>query len=249
MALVPAPPNLVLSRWVFNLMPTDGPQEIAVFGLYSLRYHFSGNTVNWDTDLSAIADKLVYQWVNNMGAIEGNFGSDINLDHVDCYQIGPDGKVAHKGSAPASSHGGWVGHSDSSLPFQCSLAISTSAFLPGTFTSDRRSKQGRFYLPPMSPNVLSSDGRLLTARQTDIENAVSGFLNGVQGAAYPGTTPPNSDDYVDLQIYSQYESKEPRTVGQTYPLTYFRVGRVVDTQRRRRNKLQEEYVTGTVAHS
>lgn len=249
MAQVPAPANLTLFRWVFNLTPTSGPAEIAVFGLHATRIHFSGNTVDWPSDLEAMADKLVLQWVNNWGPLEANFPADVALSHADAYLIGADGKAAAKGSAPASNHGGWQGQSSSALPFQCSLAISTAAFSAGSFTADRQNKQGRFYLPPLAPNVLSSDGRLIVARQTDIETAVDGFLNGVQGAAYPGTTVPQSDDYANLVIYSTQTGRAPRAQGVTFDLTDFRVGRVVDTQRRRRNKLAEEYVAGTVAHS
>lgn len=246
---VPAPANLVYLRWCFRLMSGGAAAEIAEFGLYSVREHTIGNTVDWDPDLNAIADKMAQRWITSFGVAPQIFSNAVALDHVDAYQIGPDGKAAHKGSVAAVGANAWVGTGNRGLPWQTALAVSTSAYDPASFEPNPRGKRGRFYLPPMAADDLSEDGRLTTGMQESIRVATGTFLNSVQGANYPGYDGVGDEDYVNLVIYSKYANKLARVVGVATPLTHFRVGRVVDTQRRRVNQLPEAYTSGTVDHA
>lgn len=246
---VPAPDNLVYLRWCFRLLSGGAQAEIAEFGLYSLRHHVIGNVVDWTPDLNAITVKMCDRWKTTLGDPNTLFTNAVQLDHCDAYHIGNDGKAREKGSTQATGDNAWAGGGTRGLPWQTTVAVSTSAYDPAGFEPNPRSKRGRFYLPPPAADDLSDDGRLTTGIQESLRQRAGNFLNAVQGMEYPGNTVPADADYVDLVIYSRYTQKQARAVGVGYPLTHYRVGRVVDTQRRRVNQLDEAYTGGTVAHS
>nr|CRY95829.1 hypothetical protein [uncultured prokaryote] len=99
------------------------------------------------------------------------------------------------------------------LPFQCAVSVSF------TTQSATRAGRGRLYLPPLVASTLD-DGRISSAAQAII---VSAFNDGWGALATAGLSP---------QIYG-------RTSHTLTPVTGGNVGDVIDTQRRRRNKLIE----------
>lgn len=106
------------------------------------------------------------------------------------------------------------------LPFQCAVAVS----LRTVFAT--RSGRGRFYLPPLSVATIAG-GRVTPANQTIIADSAQDMMATLQGA---GLQP---------VVYS-------RIARAAVTITRIDVGDVVDTQRRRRNKLVEERVSRTV---
>lgn len=97
------------------------------------------------------------------------------------------------------------------LPFQCATAISlTTAFAT-------RSGRGRFYLPPLAVNTLSA-GRISGASLTALKTGADALFNSL-----------NTDGLTPVV--------RNRTTHVSTTVTGGFVDNVIDTQRRRRNKL------------
>ena len=99
------------------------------------------------------------------------------------------------------------------LPFQCAPVVSLR-----TATLSRAGR-GRFYAPSLAVDQVSAGRMLTTAR----DSLADGALALVQGTTASGG---------NVVIYH-------RATGTTTPVTSLDVGDVIDTQRRRRNKLVE----------
>lgn len=106
------------------------------------------------------------------------------------------------------------------LPFQCATVVSLRTIFA------TRSGRGRFYLPPLDTTVVAG-GLLATAAQTTVLNSADAMMSSLTGS---GLAP---------VVYS-------RTQRLTVVVTSIDVGNVIDTQRRRRNKLIEERVSTTI---
>jgi hypothetical protein len=100
------------------------------------------------------------------------------------------------------------------LPDQCALVVSLLTGIPG------RTKRGRLYLPPMSAGLMNGNGQLSSATCTTVAAAMAAFFNGIRTSAN-GAQPVVAS----------------ATAGTKTPLTSVRVDSIVDTQRRRRNKI------------
>lgn len=109
---------------------------------------------------------------------------------------------------------------EETLPAQCATVIS----LRTAFAT--RSGRGRFYLPPLGVGVLDG-GRLSAAAISNLDAAFTAFF----------------DAYVTAGLSPVVRN---RTLHESTTVTEARVGDVIDTQRRRRNKLQEAYTLITV---
>lgn len=103
------------------------------------------------------------------------------------------------------------------LPFQCATAVSLRTIFA------TRSGRGRFFLPPLAVSVIAA-GRLSVASQTAVADAVEAMMTTLVAG---GSTP---------VVYS-------RVAKAAVTVTSFDVGDVIDTQRRRRNKLVEDRVS------
>lgn len=106
------------------------------------------------------------------------------------------------------------------LPFQCASGVS---WRTATAT---RSGRGRMYLPPLAVSVLDT-GRLSTSAVSTISDAVGQLTDSLDGGG------------LVLVLLN-------RTTLVTTPVTSQDVGNVIDTQRRRRNKLIEVRVSSPV---
>lgn len=106
------------------------------------------------------------------------------------------------------------------LPFQCATAVSLR-----TIFATRRGR-GRFFLPPVTVAAIAS-GRLLTTAQTTLADAAQSMMTVLAGQ---GQTP---------VVYS-------RASRAAITITGIDVGNVIDTQRRRRNKLVEVRISRPV---
>jgi hypothetical protein len=119
-----------------------------------------------------------------------------------------------------------AGGSTGAIETQRSLAVSFK-------TAVRRgpASNGRFYIPAYRLGV-GSDGRVTTSDQTDLLAAALVFiadLNDEISNVLPTTS---------LHVMSAQGS------GHQEPVTSIRVGNVIDSQRRRKNKMIETYVSG-----
>lgn len=106
------------------------------------------------------------------------------------------------------------------LPFQCAPVVSLRTALA------TKAGRGRFYAP--SPAVdQQAAGRLITTAQTALLNSTAAMFAALTGAGLTGV------------LYS-------RTAHTTQVITSTDVGDVIDTQRRRRNKLIENRISANV---
>lgn len=103
--------------------------------------------------------------------------------------------------------------SSESMPYQCAPVVSFRTALMS------RSGRGRIYAPSLAVNQIAN-GRMIPAAQAALADGALGMLQALDNA---GQAP---------VIYH-------RAAGNTTPITSLDVGDVIDTQRRRRNKLVE----------
>lgn len=89
-----------------------------------------------------------------------------------------------------------------------------------------RAGRGRFYLPPLAVSTVA-DGRLSSTAQGTVSSAVEAFLTSLGGASLTPVV-------------------RGRSTHTSTPITRYDVGDVFDTQRRRRDKLIETRIGGTV---
>lgn len=248
---VPVPENTLYLRWNFVLTSGGAPVETASVGLHATRVHRTGNPVDWEDDLQGWCDAHADIWAVNYGGMKGITSAAVRLDNVELYLIdAASGKANGKGMAQTTGDAAWAGTVTQGLPFQCSLVVSTYGYTPGGFTTDATAKRGRYYLPPFSDDALDGDGRMSSTQQNNVKVWTNAYLNAVQGSEIGGTGGGQTQsDYLDIRVLSLRKQKADRTVGIMTPITDFRVGRVIDTQRRRRRSLDEAYVNGTVDHS
>lgn len=106
------------------------------------------------------------------------------------------------------------------LPFQCATVVSLLT------ASATRHGRGRFYLPPLAALVLDG-GRISAASLAVLDTAWTAFFASL-----------NTDNVTPVV--------RNRTGHVSTTVTSARIGDVIDTQRRRRNKLTETQVVVTV---
>lgn len=106
------------------------------------------------------------------------------------------------------------------LPFQCATVVSLLT------ASATRHGRGRFYLPPLAVSTIDQ-GRVKAASMTVLDTAWTAFFDSLNT---DGVTPVVRN----------------RTGHISTTVTSARIGDVIDTQRRRRNKLTETYVVVAV---
>lgn len=98
-----------------------------------------------------------------------------------------------------------------------------------------RHGRGRLYWPAVGYPLATDTGRLATGKATAIAGGMKTYLRGVQDALKSGLEAgPGSALVVELQVVS-------KTTSQAYRVNTLRVGDVVDTQRRRRDRMPETY--------
>jgi len=106
------------------------------------------------------------------------------------------------------------------LPFQCATVVSLLT------ASATRHGRGRFYLPPLAALVLDG-GRISAASLAVLDTAWTAFFSSLNG------------DNITPVVRN-------RTGHVSTTVTSARIGDVIDTQRRRRNKLTETYTVVAV---
>lgn len=153
----------------------------------------------------------------------GIFSGSITLDEARGAVIGPLGKAVGITTVVAPASKG-VGTSQANLhPWSTALVVTLDA------GGVRGGRLGRIYLPcPAVPVTL--DGRITPANRANYLAVATTFLNSCQGPAAGG-------DNLNLVVASaRFESNRP--------VTSIRIGDVLDTQRRRDNRLNEGFAVG-----
>lgn len=164
------------------------------------------------------------------------FTSAHKIGFVKFNAIDENGHYTDTGATNARYYTDGVGTAIPVQPPQCAYVVS--------FTTDAmrgKAHAGRMYLPAGGMTT-GADGRISGAVRDAVRPHVSAFLTGVKDAVAPDPDDLFSDDYRGPAILSKIGvGLEP---GAARRITGIRLGRVVDTQRRRRANLDEDYQAG-----
>jgi hypothetical protein len=106
-------------------------------------------------------------------------------------------------------------------------------FQPGTYAPNPGRRRGRMYLPTPSASVLGGDGRLSSGYVGTFMDDLEGFFTDLVGTF----------DNVNAEpmVSSDVPDGSGGRIQMANLITWYRLGRTIDTQRRRRNKLPEDY--------
>lgn len=199
----------------------EGTEEIWTCGL-----HMAKNNSNYDVDefddlkggeVSTMASRIQSFYVNP----DNRFPANMKLLWVKLALIGTNGKyltdpAEHIYPSPVSG-----GSTDPFVP-------STAAVI--TLVSDKfkdPGKYNRFYIPICAPEGANAY-TLSTTNTSDIALSASIMINGF------------NNDTILGDLESNVVAVSQR-VASYMPITSVRVGNIIDSQRRRRNKLVESY--------
>lgn len=183
-------------------------------------------STRWASATSPISQ----QRINDIGALfrtfiitaAHGFSTAVFFKEARGYEVGTDGRATTEPviyAAPAGSAGTTNSFHH---PWQCSLVLSFEA------TGLGKGKRGRIYLPPMAFGIGATDGVITAAQALAVATGYKTFLDGVK-ALNTGSGP------------SQVIVGKTGAEGTMRDITLLRVGRVIDTQRRRRRNLAENY--------
>lgn len=157
------------------------------------------------------------------GDLDVGLGTGVTLTAVKLNEIGTNGRYANASETVEHVYDTPVQAANTvQLPPQAATAVSL-------LTNKKRglAHRGRFYLPRLGYST-GNDGRMDVGRQTELATATVTMLQGIGTALGPAHV---------LGVVS-----DRRTGAQT-AVTEIAVGRVIDTIRSRRKKLQEDYYT------
>lgn len=222
---MPAPhARLIISG---TIGPTSTPAEIFSTG-FALANATTATPVTMisDADMNAL-DALVAGWFSDgdTGISTQAHVTRVRYVLVDAdghYQrTEPGGPFALKDRTHVADVPG--GRSSAHHPFQVSQCVTLLTLRPG------RSGKGRMYLPvPVA--IIDANGQIGTADRDATLNRTRTFLTAVNAltSTYAAVVSVAASD------------------GVHWPVTSIRVGRVLDTQRKRRSALPEAFAVGTV---
>lgn len=150
--------------------------------------------------------------------------SNYVLEQTKLAPIGTDGHYPEGEIAFVHNHSGDTGPASSVFHApQIAYAVTLLTAVPRG-----RGSRGRFYLPAPSFAVSSTTGKLSSGVASGIGGIVKDWLNALNGVTGLGT--------VGLIT-------KVGLFGTSHAVTAVKTGVVLDTQRRRRNHLSEDYVT------
>lgn len=207
--------------------PTNFLRLVAIGGLpggeqwtWSLSYIADFSTLDPPTEVPAGVLSAIETF---HGSTDVGLGTGVTLTAVKLNEIGTNGRYANASETVEHVYDTPVQAANTiQVPPQAATAVSL-------LTSKKRglASRGRFYLPRLGYST-GPDGRMDVTRQTQLATAVVTMLQGIGTALGPNHV---------LGVTS-----DRRTGAQT-PVTDIAVGRVLDTIRSRRKKLEEDYYT------
>lgn len=164
-------------------------------------------------------DSLATFWTG----VKGIVGPGTKLAWMKANRVGVDGKYTD----PTTNLYTWAapiaGTAPSDPPNQSALAISTK-----TAIARGRAHIGRFFLPATQVALEATTGAMTLATAQNIATFAAAYINNLNNATDLATI-----DQCKCAVFSNIGA------GDHQDITGIRVGRVVDTQRRRRNKTVE----------
>lgn len=202
----------------FLLGPPGTPREEA-----SCTLNFIGSAPAPAGDKVVLANDIFADWATAI--TDGSFlvTQDVELSQVRLYSIGSDGRmVGDPTFSTAAAVRGVV--QTNKHPWQCSVVLTLVAGSSG------KGRFGRIYLPPMG-YFITSDGVLADSNHLAIFNGAEALMQRLSNR-------PGLDAGWKLAVAGSTGAS-----GTLREVTALRLGKVADTQRRRRRSLDEAYAT------
>lgn len=226
--------DLVETTFNFGLSNGSVAIENASPSVWTLSGTNPTNNADWNTTLSEQAAAAYAAWAANVG--NGQWENSVQLSNVTCRLTdNADRTLLKQVFLPSSDP--WTGSAtDGTLPWQTSLCISPYAYERGSFQQNRRRYSSRFYLPPMSINVLSSadDGLLSTTLLGELVGELKATFGAIQSHSY--TAP--AGYHPIMGVNSRGPFKVPGTLPDFHPWVQITADNKLDTQRRRAKSLE-----------
>lgn len=201
-----------------------------------------GSVIDWQPAIEALAgDVNDSHSVNFWDNVRSHFPVDVRPNTVKVTHLDNNRHALH-----IASHGlsGSAGSASVPLPYETSTCISLYGYEPGTFAADRARKRGRFYLPPMSNGTMDVGGVIKDEYVHSLSEALDAFLNDLQGKRVEFGSPSVDAGYWRLVVVSGIGA------GLATQVEAVGVGRVPDSQRRRRRSQSEApRLLTTIDHS
>lgn len=209
---------------------TAGANEIWSCGL-ALGHGAEGtDPLTWFANVTAKLPDLGLAVKHFMENTDSRIPANVTLVSVKIALIGTDGKYMTEAvEYPISSTG------------QINAAYSPQDAMVIGLVSDKfkdPGKNNRFYIPTVGP-AGTNEWKLSTIEQSNLAESAADFISEIASVGLVGT----SDEQFGVHVVSDAGT------GHENVAYTVRVGAIVDTQRRRRNKLQENYVSKFVTPS
>lgn len=184
----------------------------------------------------AVADKAVAAFKANIR--EAYFAVQVVGVRATAYTMQADGvHVSEKGVTPFSGANVWQGVGTVALPPENSTVLSLYVRDPGAFQGAHPGRiRGRVYLPTPHAGLLTNAGGLDPTAATDQLSDWQGWYDDITGVISLA-----GGDFHIVPVVRSLGGKSGPSAEDAAPVTWFRMGHVIDTQRRRRNKLPESY--------
>lgn len=163
-------------------------------------------------------------------AIRLTVGQNTTLEWMKANRVGTNGKYLDPGTNLYTFNPVLTGGSSSNRPNQLALAVTT-----GTAVDRGRAHAGRFFLPCGVLTVDGTTGQIPVSDANAIATAAAAFIASLNNTAKILTV-----DIIKAAVMSNVGE------GTHHDITHVRVGRIVDTQRRRRNKALEAPVSANL---
>jgi len=224
------PPYLVFIKHTFDWVGSSGEADVQEFGVWAA-IEGGSSAPDWPTDLQAIADQARDKWIADWPA--SWFSPAVAGKMVSVYEMDNTLHAVSSAVSLFSSGHTWVGSGSNGLPPQDALVVTTYADDPASYVPHRARRRGRYYLPVLDGSMLSSSGQLAPTHQTGILGAAVSYFDDLHATSL------SHGASLSTCVLS-------RTATDTNDIGWVGVGVIVDTQRRRRNKLIENYATASL---
>lgn len=207
----------------FALGPASTPKEKA-----SCTLNFSKSIDAGTAQMQTIADDMFSDWSAWVQDPSARVSSDVALTEVALYSVGTNGRIDQDPVRTSETAVRGVTGGDKRHPWQCTICVTLVAGARGP------GHLGRFFLPPQVFGV-TSDGLIQDSDHATIFSTTHGLLTNLSNA--PGLDSGPINESFGLRVASGVGA------GSLRPVIEIRLGRVCDTQRRRRRQLEESYVS------
>lgn len=176
-------------------------------------------------DMDSHAEDVFKDWAAFITTASARVSNVVRLTEVRAYSIGTDGLSGQRPIGMSSSPPVQGVSASSVHPWQCSLVLTLVAEGRG------QGRLGRIYLPPQAVD-LDGDGGVAPGQITGILAACKTLIESVGNKV-------GVDSGFGVRVVGT--TQRPGQDGTIREVKSIRLGRVVDTQRRRRRSLDEQY--------